>query len=106
MFRPRMFRPHLVWSSLRSRRPRHPRHPLVRAVFGLFALCAFIVLLVVGAAIAAVVMIAGLLLRAVRPSRPFAQMPRAQAMPSSNDGDIIDAEYSVLRKSGQRVAGR
>jgi len=98
-----MFRPHLVWSFLQ---PRRPRHPIVRALVGLFAICAFIVLLVFGAAVAAVVMLAGLLLRALRPSRPLAQMPRAQATPASGDGDFIDAEYSVLRKPGPGVAGR
>jgi len=109
MFRPHRFRLHPLWSSLQSRRP---RHPIVRAMFGLFAICAFIVLLVVGAAIAAIVMVAGLLLRALRPqaqnspSRPVAYAPHVQAAPSSNDGDVIDGEYSVLRKSEPRVAGR
>jgi hypothetical protein len=98
-----MFRPHLVWSFLQ---PRRPRHPIVSALMGLFAICAFIVLLVVGAAVAAVVMIAGLLLRALRPSRPPAQMSHARAAPSSGEGDFIDAEYSVLRKPGPGVAGR
>ncbi len=104
-----MFRPQFVWSSLQSRRP---RHPLVRVLFGLFAACAFVVLLVVGAAIAAVVMAAGLLLRALRPlaqsrpSRPVVFAPRKHVAPVSNDGDVIDGEYSVLRKSEPHVAGR
>lgn len=98
-----MFRPHLVWSLLQ---PRRPRHPIVRAVLGLLAACAFVVLLMVGAAVAAVVMIAGLLLRALRPSRPLAQMPRKHASPVSSGGDFIDAEYSVLRKPAPGGAGR
>lgn len=87
-----MFRVHRIWSLLQ---PQRPRHPIVRALLGLFAICALMVLLTIGAVIG-LVMFAGSLVW--RMFHPVASMQREQhASPVPND-DVIDGEYSVLRK--------
>jgi hypothetical protein len=92
-----MFHYHRVWSLLQ---PQRPRHPIVRALLGLFAVCALALLLLVGAVVGAIVLAVSLLWRALRPYPPAA---RAQADSPAVDGDVIDGEYSVLRKPLHRI---
>lgn len=96
-----MFRYHRVWSLLQ---PQRPRHPLVRALLGLFALCAFMLLLVIGAVVGVVLLAGSLLLRALRPSRVVASATHANDDAPVVDGDVIDGEYSVLRKPLHRIS--
>ena len=69
--------------------PRKPRHPLMRVAVGLAALALLAVLLVIGVFVGAAMVIGGLLLRLVRPSRATHPL-RA---------DAVDAEYRVVRKA-------
>lgn len=95
-----MVRAYRVFSLLR---PSRPRHPIAQALFGLFAACAFVVLLVVGLMVAAVMMVAGVLLRALAPVRrvatPAHEGPRGQSDAQSAHGDVIDGEFSVVKRS-------
>ncbi len=100
-----MYRAHRVFTLLR---PARPRHPIVQALFAVFAVCAFVVLLVVGAAVALVVMLVAALLRLLGVGRPihvttFARVnPHPQSPPA--DSDVIDGEYTVLRKPLHRIS--
>jgi hypothetical protein len=102
-----MFRVHRVWSSLQ---PRRPHHPFVRALLGILAVGVLMVLLVVGAVIGVVLLAGSLLLRALRPARPFAsptQAPDAQvASVMAGQGDCIEGDYTVLRKPLRSVPDR
>ena len=87
-----MFRVHRVWSLLQ---PQRPHHPIVRLLLSVFAICALMVLLTVGAVIGLIVFAGSLLWRMFH---PVASIPRAQHESPVADDDVIDGEYSVLRK--------
>ena len=99
-----MFRAHRVFTLLR---PSRPRHPLVQALLAVFAVCAFVVLLAIGAAVALIVTIVAAILRLLGFGRPirvttYAHVnPHAHAPPA--DSDVIDGEYTVLRKPMHRI---
>jgi hypothetical protein len=102
-----MYRAHRVFTLLR---PARPRHPITQALFAVFAVCAFGVLLVVGAAVALIVAIVAAILRLLGLGRPirvatYAHVnPHAQKPPA--DTDVIDGEYTVLRKSLPRITNQ
>jgi fatty acid desaturase len=99
-----MFRAHRIFTLLR---PARPRHPIVQALFAAFAICAFLVLLVVGAAVALLVMIVGALLRLFGICRPIRAVAYARTHAPTDaptgDNDVIDGEFTVLRKPLHRI---
>ena len=97
-----MFRYHRVWSLLQ---PQRPRHPIARALLGLFAVCALLMLLSVGLVVGAIVFVASLLWRALHPHAPAARVREDSAAVEGDaiHGDVIDGEFSVLRKPLHRI---
>jgi hypothetical protein len=99
-----MFRAHRVFTLLR---PARPRHPIVQALFAAFAICAFLVLLVVGAFVALLVMVVGALLRLFGIARPIRVTAYTRTHAPTDapvaDNDVIDGEYTVLRKPLHRI---
>lgn len=94
----RMFRYRRVWSWLQ---PQRPRHPMARLLLGLFVVCALALMLLIGAVAGTVVLVASLVWRALRPHPPLA---RVRGDSPAADSDVIDGQYSVLRKPLDRIA--
>ncbi len=97
-----MFRYHRVWSLLQ---PQRPRHPIVRALLGLFAVCALLMLLLIGVVVGAIVLAGSLFWRALHPQVPAARTRENFATVDGDAmrGDVIDGEFSVLRKPLDRI---
>lgn len=99
-----MFNAHRVFTLLR---PARPRHPLIQALIAAFVVVAFLALLVVGAIFALAVMLVGAVLRAFGFGRPIRFAVRTRRNPPEQtppaDNDIIDGEYTVLRKPLHRI---
>lgn len=95
-----MFRYRRVWSLLQ---PQRPRHPIMRALLGLFAVCAVLMLLLIGLVVGSIVFVASVLWRALLPHVPRAREDSATVDGDAIRGDVIDGEFSVLRKPLHRI---
>lgn len=96
-----MFRVHRVWSILQ---PQRPRHPLISAVLAIFALCVMLFVLAAGAVIGMIVFGTSLVLRMFRTPAPRHYVEQPEPQQPMADGDVIDGEFSVLRKPLPRIA--
>ena len=77
----------------------------MRALLGLFAVSALLLLLLIGLVVGSIVFVASVLWRALLPHVPVARA-RADSATVDGDairGDVIDGEFSVLRKPLHRI---
>jgi len=71
--------------------PRKPRHPLLRLVFGVIGVALLAVLVVIGLFIGVAMLLAGAVLRLLR--------PRNSRAASVESGSVVQGEYRVIDKS-------
>lgn len=74
--------------------PRKPRNPLVRVALGLVGLVILAGLLVVGLFVGAAMLLAGLVLKLVKPRRNAGTVHNNRR----HDSNVVDAQYTVVSR--------